>query len=127
MSENNSFLKSFIQITKALSDEHRVRALMLLQGGELCLCQIIEVLGLSPSTVSKHMTKLCQAGLVEYRKEGRWRYYRLSSEQVSSAAEAATRWVQESLAHDKVVAGDARHLKIVLKKEKSLLVECYRR
>jgi len=53
---------------------------MMLSGGELCACQIIEMLGLAPSTVSKHMSILRQAGLVETRKEGRWIYYRLAEE-----------------------------------------------
>ena len=69
-----------LNITKALSDENRIRALMMLTGGELCVCQIIEMLGLAPSTVSKHMSILRQAGLVETRKEGRWIYYRLSKD-----------------------------------------------
>lgn len=71
-------MKSFIAITKALSDSHRVRALVALRNGELCVCQIIELLELAPSTVSKHMSVLKQAGIVDSRKEGRWIYYRLS-------------------------------------------------
>ncbi|GIW77819.1 MAG: hypothetical protein KatS3mg104_2882 [Phycisphaerae bacterium] len=50
--------KPFLNITKALSDETRVRALLALREGELCLCQIIEMLGMAPSTVSKHMDLL---------------------------------------------------------------------
>ena len=51
-------MKEFLAITKALSDENRVRALMALTGGELCVCQVIELLGLTPSTVSKHLAAL---------------------------------------------------------------------
>ena len=71
-------LKEFISITKALSDSNRVRALMALRKGELCVCQIIELLNLAPSTISKHMTILKQAGLVESRKDSRWVYYSLA-------------------------------------------------
>ncbi|MHC4105048.1 MAG: ArsR/SmtB family transcription factor, partial [Planctomycetota bacterium] len=67
----------FINMTKALSDENRVRAIMMLRNGELCVCQLIEMLGLAPSTVSKHMSILRQARLVQVRKEGRRMYYRL--------------------------------------------------
>jgi ArsR family transcriptional regulator, arsenate/arsenite/antimonite-responsive transcriptional repressor len=42
----------FMNIVRALADENRVRALLSLREGELCLCQIIEFLGLAPSTVS---------------------------------------------------------------------------
>jgi DNA-binding transcriptional ArsR family regulator len=52
--------------------------------GELCVCQIIELLGLVPSTVSKHMSILKQAGLVENRKEARWMYYRLPKKEAQT-------------------------------------------
>ena len=71
-------MKEFIAITKALADESRVRLLLALEERELCVCQLIELLGLAPSTVSKHMSILKQAGLVDMRKEGRWAYYRVA-------------------------------------------------
>lgn len=70
--------KKFISVTKALSDPNRVRALLSLRNGELCLCQIIELLSLAPSTVSRHMTILKQAGLINSRKDSRWVYYQLA-------------------------------------------------
>lgn len=63
---------NFINITKALAEENRVRILLALEGRELCVCQIFELLDLAPSTVSKHLSILRQARLVEGRKEGRW-------------------------------------------------------
>ena len=69
---------SFMAITRALSDQNRVRTLMALRDLELCVCQIIELLELAPSTVSKHMSILANARLVEGRQDGRWRYYRAS-------------------------------------------------
>ena len=66
----------FMAIAKALADENRVRLLLALQKQELCVCQLIELMGLAPSTVSKHMSILKQARLVEARKQGRWVYYR---------------------------------------------------
>jgi ArsR family transcriptional regulator len=65
-------MQAAIDIAKALSDASRVRTLMFLRGGELCVCQIIEMLGLAPSTVSRHMNVLQRAGLVRARKQGRW-------------------------------------------------------
>ena len=58
----------FLNITKALAEENRVRILMALEVEELCVCQITELLELAPSTVSKHMSVLRQARLVEGRK-----------------------------------------------------------
>src|SRR5690349_10767483 len=60
-------MREFMAITKALADENRVRVLLALQGGELCVCQITELFGLSASTISKHLSILYRAGLVDSR------------------------------------------------------------
>ena len=78
-------MDGFIEITKAISDPNRVRILMALRAGELCVCRIIELLQLAPSTVSKHLTILKRAGLIEGRKEGRWMHYRLPADKSSNA------------------------------------------
>ncbi len=63
---------------KALSDPNRVRVLKLLERGELCVCEIQNLLGLAQSTVSKHMKLLEDAGLVERNREGTWILYSLA-------------------------------------------------
>ena len=97
-----------LNIAKALSDENRVRALMMLTRGELCVCQLIEMLGLAPSTVSKHMSILRQARLVEARKQGRWMYYRLPDEDARRCVLEAVQWVQNAIADDRQVIADAK-------------------
>lgn len=106
-------MRNFLSITKALSDENRVRILLLLCKDELCVCQIIEVLGLAPSTVSKHLSILRLAHLVNGRKDGRWMYYRLS-EDAPPDASTAIRWVKDSLAGGKRAEEDSERLKDVL-------------
>jgi DNA-binding transcriptional ArsR family regulator len=120
-------MRNITNITKALSDENRVRALMMLCQGELCVCQLIQMLGLAPSTVSKHMSILYQAGLVDARKEGRWNYYRPADEDAPEFVLDAIRWVQKSLAKDKKIVADNRQLKLVCKMEKDELCACYER
>jgi ArsR family transcriptional regulator, arsenate/arsenite/antimonite-responsive transcriptional repressor len=66
-------------VFKALSNETRLRILILLSRRELCVCEIEEALGLSQSRISRHLTVLRNAGLVADRREGTWIYYRLSS------------------------------------------------
>jgi ArsR family transcriptional regulator len=105
----------FMNITKALADENRVRALLALEAQELCVCQIIELLELAPSTVSKHMSVLRQARLVEARKDGRWMYYRLAGDQASPDIKEALKWVCRSLADDSQIRNDAGRLKVILK------------
>ncbi len=117
----------FINITKALSDKNRIRALMMLTKGELCVCQLIKMLKLAPSTVSKHMSILRQARLVETRKQARWMYYRLADEDLSKEAAQAIKWVQSCLAKDKRIAADARQLKKVCKMDKDELCARYKK
>src|SRR5215831_2373403 len=107
-------MKEFLNITKALADENRLRMLVALQGGEICVCQITELMGLSVSTVSKHLSILYQAGLVNARKEGRWMYYSLPGKGGSTAACEAVSWVRRSLAGNERIAQDAKQLKKVL-------------
>lgn len=70
-------LHSLTRIGLALSDPTRLRFLHALAGGELCACQLVELARLAPSTVSRHLALLEQAGLATSRKDGRWVYYRL--------------------------------------------------
>ena len=58
-------MRDLMAVTKALADESRVRILLALKPGKLCVCQIVELLQLAPSTVSKHMSILKHARLVE--------------------------------------------------------------
>jgi ArsR family transcriptional regulator len=113
-------------ITKALSDETRVRALLSVKDGELCLCQIIEVLGLAPSTVSKHMNVLQQARLVQRRKRGKWHFYRLADGQSNPAAKRALAWVVSELRDNPTIALDAKKIRRVRKQDLGKLSACYR-
>jgi ArsR family transcriptional regulator, arsenate/arsenite/antimonite-responsive transcriptional repressor len=118
-------MREFMAVAKSLADEQRVRALLFLRGGELCLCQIVEMLGLAPSTVSKHMAILYQAGLVESRKEGRWMYYRLAGPGAAPCVREAIRWVQRSLGEDPQALSDAKRRGKVCKMPKEDLCDCY--
>jgi DNA-binding transcriptional ArsR family regulator len=100
----------FMNITKAMADANRIRILMALRGGELCVCQIIVLLNLSPSTVSAHLSILRNARLIVGRKEGRWMYYRLNGNGEQTAAIDAIRWVVKSVGNEPVIVEDQRKL-----------------
>ncbi|HYA43280.1 MAG TPA: metalloregulator ArsR/SmtB family transcription factor [Syntrophobacteraceae bacterium] len=104
----------FMNITKALADENRVRALMALRCGELCVCHLIELLGLAPSTVSKHLSILKQARLVDGRKDGRWIYYRLAGNGAPMAVQLALNWLESSLENHPQIRADAQRLEKIL-------------
>lgn len=65
---------------KALADENRLAIMMSLQQKEKCACVLLEELNISQSTLSHHMRLLCDSGLVDYRKDGKWMHYSLSAE-----------------------------------------------
>ena len=108
-----------IRITKALADETRLRILMCLEDSTLCLCHLTEILGLAPSTVSKHLQILSNAGLVTSHQSGRWRHYRrveprLVEEPASSTAARALEFVSAALAESTVVAKDVARRSLAL-------------
>ena len=107
-------MRDVLSITKALADGNRLRVLMALTGGELCVCQIVELLGLATSTVSKHMSILRQARLVEGRKDGRWMYYRLPDRGAPKPVREAIAWVRRSLAESPQTVQDKRKLERIL-------------
>jgi DNA-binding transcriptional ArsR family regulator len=110
-------MREFMNITKALADENRIRALLALSKGELCVCQITELFGLAPSTISKHLSVLYQAGLVESRKDGRWIYYKLPGNDAPVLVRGAIAWMQKSLDGNPRVAEDKQALKRILRQD----------
>jgi DNA-binding transcriptional ArsR family regulator len=114
-------MREILAVMKALADENRLRVVVALQGRELCLCQIVELLGLANSTVSRHMSILHQARIVESRKDGRWSYFRLATEEESPEAAAATSLALKSLKRDGKIRADARRLKQILKTDPEVL------
>jgi ArsR family transcriptional regulator, arsenate/arsenite/antimonite-responsive transcriptional repressor len=108
-------MREFITCIRALADQNRIRALLSLQGRELCLCQIIELLELAPSTISKHMSVLKQAGLVECRKQSRWVYYQLPQAGVAPEIQGLIDWTCRSLANTPQAKQDIRRLEEILK------------
>ncbi len=111
---------NFMSITRALSDENRVRILMALRHSEFCVCQITAFLDLSPSTTSKHLSVLKQARLIEGKKDGKWVYYRLadSSESYPMAKEAIE-WVERSIGESSIIHRDEARIRRILAEERT--------
>lgn len=108
MPENS--LQTFARIAQALSDENRLRLLLALQGRELCVCQMVELLGLAPSTVSKHLSILKAAGLIRSRKDQRWVFYSPVESDAPAASYEAVRWASTALSKDAQIAQDCKKL-----------------
>jgi len=107
-------MQPFVLLVKALADETRIRIIVALSHSELCVCQLTMFLNLAPSTVSKHISLLLQAGLVTKQKCGRWAFYRLSGETATLEVKAAHSFICKALAENPVVKKDISSLKKIL-------------
>ncbi len=72
-------MKSLIPFFRALADETRLRIVMLLLHGELCVCDLMAILDAPQSKLSRHLAYLKYSGIVDGRREGVWMHYSLKA------------------------------------------------
>lgn len=108
-------------MAKALADAGRVRILMALRHGEMCACQLTELLGLAGSTVSKHLSVLRQARLVALRRHGRWSYFRRSDGAGAPQVRSLIRWLDAALAAAPQILEDGRRAADIKRLDPALL------
>jgi DNA-binding transcriptional ArsR family regulator len=89
-------VNELLLILKALSDKNRLRIFnSLLSYEELCACQITELLNVTGATASRHLSLMITAGILKSRKQGRWVYFRLNTEEL--AIEPIIYWLKQRL------------------------------
>ena len=79
-----------VGLFKALSDTSRLMIIDMLSCGELCACEILEKFHITQPTLSHHMQILCNSGLVNGRKDGKWMHYSLNETTVQVLKEFLT-------------------------------------
>lgn len=104
-------MKKTAQIFKALSDETRLRVMKLLQERELCVCELIQVLEMSQPRISRHLSVLKNAGLVNDRREGKWVYYSLKKGAENDDVKPILETISLVANDDSVVRNDNKNLK----------------
>lgn len=114
MTNGSRPLREFELALKAAADPTRTRVLKILEAGELCVCQVQAVLGLAVSTVSKHLSILKTAGLVEDRRTGKWIAYRLARADESAYVKPVLAMLRGAIERDPVFVTDAERLRRVL-------------
>ena len=75
------------KVFKDFCDENRLQILALLRTGEKCACKLLDDLHITQSTLSHHMKLLCDAGVVQGRKEGKWVHYSIDPDGAERAVE----------------------------------------
>ena len=71
-------------LCKALGDSNRLHIVQMLSDGEKCACKLLEQFEITQPTLSHHMKTLCECGLVDVRKEGKWSHYSLNCETLTA-------------------------------------------
>ncbi len=74
-------------ICKALGDSNRLKIIEMLSDGEKCGCKLLQAFDITQPTLSHHMKILCECGLVETRKDGKWSHYSLNCKTLSDFKE----------------------------------------
>ncbi len=105
-------MEHVMTVIKSLADGNRLRAVAaLIDHEELCACQITELLKVSGATVSRHLSILVNAGVLQSRKEGRWVYYRLAK---NSDVELLN-WVRSRVSDSAQIAADRKSLAAIMR------------
>jgi ArsR family transcriptional regulator len=85
-------------ILKAMAHPSRLMMIdALSDGGEMCVCELVQLVGSDQSTVSKHLSILKQAGIVNGRKDGQRSFYHLARPCVMNFFECVERVMEENL------------------------------
>jgi ArsR family transcriptional regulator len=98
---------------KALGDPNRIRIMKMLEERELCVCEVREVLDLSNSTVSKHLSILRDADLIVDSKDGKWVNYRLNDGSDKKFVRSLLASLRDSFEDDKDIQTDRKKVQRV--------------
>jgi len=98
-------MEKYIEIVKAVSDETRLRILNLLILSEesICVCEIVDSLQVNQYNISRHLKLLKNTGLINEKKEGRWKYFSLTQDRdlfITNLFQAISSISQQTLLED---------------------------
>jgi ArsR family transcriptional regulator len=110
-------MKDVVKIFKALADPTRLRIVLLLGRRELCVCELMYVLGMEQSRVSHHMRVLREAGIAEDVREGRWIIYRIPDNAQGLVDDLFAGALRERIAATPEASGDAARLEACLEED----------
>ena len=103
-------MQNLVLFNAALADENRLRLLSLIQGGEVCVCQLQGVLQTNQPKISRHLAYLRKAGLVAARHDGKWTHYRLKK--LDARLEKILAQMLDCLPAEPLMRDDLKRLKL---------------
>ncbi|HVP81102.1 MAG TPA: metalloregulator ArsR/SmtB family transcription factor [Thermodesulfobacteriota bacterium] len=108
-------MEQLIQLFRALSEEARLRIVMLLTNGELCVCDLMAILEEPQSKISRHLAYLTHSGLTKGKRVGVWMHYSLK-EPLDEVYKAEIEFLKKQLSHLPQLCSDSEKL-LELKRE----------
>jgi ArsR family transcriptional regulator len=103
-------MNQFVRAAQALSDPTRVRVLYLLMQRECCVCEVMDVLGISQVNASRYCNTLKDAGFLTLRREGRWKHYFVDVDTCPVALRDMLAAVRQTAENDEACKLDKRRL-----------------
>jgi len=104
-------VQDLIKSIKALSDETRLRILYLLLERECCVCEVMQVLGISQTRASRNLSALHDAGFLRMRKEGLWSLYSINKDDTEGYHSALLEAMRKALKDNKLLENDRERLR----------------
>jgi ArsR family transcriptional regulator len=104
-------LRELTKLLKVLSDESRLRVLNLLQERECCVCEVMQVMGISQSKASRILGSLYDVGLLKLRREGRWALYSIDTDPAKDYVGHILTGIKLSLGTNAIAGEDLARLK----------------
>jgi len=104
-------MRELTKILKVLSDESRLRVLNLVLERECCVCEVMQVIGMSQSKASRILSALYDAGLLKLERDGRWALYSIDRDGMKEYMNDIVNGVTKALNDNPVAAKDRENLK----------------
>lgn len=110
-------MRELLKVLKAAGDKNRLRILKMLQGKDMCVCELAAVLGIRQPSVSKHLRILKNAGLIQDERNGQWIDYSLCKEQVNKYSPVIQATIKNWLNDDPIIKSDRKKTKALCRKD----------
>jgi len=110
-------MRELIKVLKAVSDKNRMRILKMLGQKKMCVCEMAAVLGITQPSVSKHLSILKNAGLIEDERNLQWIDYSLCKEKINKYTPVLQSNIRNWLNSDPIIKQDLKKMKTLSREE----------
>jgi ArsR family transcriptional regulator len=110
-------MRELVKVFKALADKNRLRILKMLQYKKMCVCELSAALGITRPSVSRHLSLMKDAGLVQDERNGQWIDYSLCKDTINEYASVIQSHLNGWINDDSVIKNDAKKIKTLNREE----------